>query len=36
MGYNLERSHQGYRLGGPTPALALRQALEDSITTETA
>lgn len=25
--YNLERSHQGYRLGGRTPALALRQAL---------
>jgi transposase InsO family protein len=25
--YNLERSHQGYRLGGRTPAQALREAL---------
>jgi transposase InsO family protein len=25
--YNLERSHQGYRLGGRTPAQALRDAL---------
>ena len=25
--YNLDRTHQGYRLGGRTPALALRQAL---------
>jgi hypothetical protein len=25
--YNLERNHQGYRLGGRTPALALRQTL---------
>lgn len=29
--YNLERSHQGYRLGGRTPALALRQALRVDI-----
>ena len=26
--YNLEHSHQGYRLKGRTPAQALRQALE--------
>ena len=26
--YNLERSHQGYRLKGRTPAQALREALE--------
>lgn len=26
--YNLERSHQGYRLKGRTPAMALRQALQ--------
>ena len=25
--YNLERSHQGYRLKGRTPAAALREAL---------
>jgi hypothetical protein len=25
--YNLERSHQGYRLKGPTPAQALKEAL---------
>ena len=25
--YNLRRSHQGYRLGGRTPAQALRDAL---------
>lgn len=25
--YNLERSHQGYRLKGRTPAQALREAL---------
>jgi hypothetical protein len=25
--YNLERSHQGYRLRGRTPAQALREAL---------
>jgi hypothetical protein len=25
--YNLERSHQGYRLSGRTPAKALRDAL---------
>jgi hypothetical protein len=25
--YNLDRSHQGYRLGGRTPAQALREAL---------
>jgi hypothetical protein len=25
--YNLERSHQGYRLQGRTPAQALREAL---------
>jgi Integrase core domain len=25
--YNLERSHQGYRLGGRTPAQTLREAL---------
>ena len=25
--YNLERTHQGYRLGGRTPAQALREAL---------
>lgn len=25
--YNLERSHQGYRLKGPTPSRALREAL---------
>ena len=25
--YNLRRSHQGYRLGGRTPAQALREAL---------
>ena len=25
--YNLERSHQGYRLNGRTPAQALREAL---------
>lgn len=43
--YNLERSHQGYRLGGRTPALALTLEFdnfqtstteEDSITAETA
>ena len=26
--YNEERSHQGYRLKGRTPALALKQALQ--------
>ena len=26
--YNLERSHQGYRLPGRTPAQALREALD--------
>jgi hypothetical protein len=26
--YNLRRSHQGYRLGGRTPAQALREALQ--------
>jgi hypothetical protein len=26
--YNLDRSHQGYRLRGRTPAQALREALE--------
>nr|WP_249040907.1 hypothetical protein [Lysobacter maris] len=26
--YNLERSHQGYRLKGRTPAMALRDALQ--------
>ena len=25
--YNLQRSHQGYRLGGRTPAQALQEAL---------
>jgi len=27
VGYNLDRSHQGYRLRGRTPAQALREAL---------